>query len=85
MRYFRHGYPAEPASVLALTVGLEDPAATPEAVDAFVRCEAALNGYAVELLQTWKYRMVSLLYVVRRAVPPPQRGEGEMRKAAHVR
>jgi len=66
MRYFRFGYPAEPASVLALTVGLEEPAVTPEAVDAFVRWEAALNGYKADLVETWKYRMVTLLYIVRR-------------------
>jgi len=66
MRYFRFGYPAEPASLLALTAGLEEPAATMEAVDAFVRCEAALNGYRAELRRAWKYRMVSLIYIVRR-------------------
>jgi len=70
MRYFRFGYPAEPASVLALTVGLEEPAATPERVDAFVRWEAALNGYTAELRESWKFRMVTLLYVVRRTSPP---------------
>ena len=43
MRYFRLGYPAEPESVFALTVGLEEPASTPEDVDAFVRWEAALR------------------------------------------
>lgn len=69
IRYFRFGYPAEPMSVLALTVGLEEPAPTPEEVDAFVRWEAALNGYVAELRETWKYRMVSLLYIVRRADP----------------
>lgn len=67
MRYFRFGYPAEPTSVLALTVGLEEPAATPERVDAFVRYEAALNGYSIELLETWKFRMVTMLYVIRRS------------------
>mmetsp|Transcript_46327 Transcript_46327/g.143498 ORF Transcript_46327/g.143498 Transcript_46327/m.143498 type:complete len:384 (-) Transcript_46327:44-1195(-) len=72
MRYFRFGYPAEPVSVLALTVGLESPAATPEDVDAFVRWEAALNGYSAELRQVWKYRMVSLLYVVRRTEGGPE-------------
>mmetsp|Transcript_150720 Transcript_150720/g.420126 ORF Transcript_150720/g.420126 Transcript_150720/m.420126 type:complete len:352 (+) Transcript_150720:93-1148(+) len=65
MRYFRLGYPAEPESVLAITVGLEDPAPTPEDVDAFVRWEAHINGYEAELKETWKYRMVSLLYIVR--------------------
>merc|ERR1712113_1198365 len=48
MRYFRFGFPAKPASVLALTVGLEEPAPTPEAVDEFVRTEALLNGYTAE-------------------------------------
>merc|ERR1712048_812465 len=67
MRYFRFGYPAEPVSVFALTVGLEEPASTPEEVDAFVRWEAALNGYDAELREVWKYRMVTLLYVVRRS------------------
>lgn len=67
MRYFRFGYPADPASLLALTVGLEEPASTPEAVDAFVRWEAMLNGYTAELLEVWKYRMATLLYVVRPA------------------
>jgi len=67
MRYFRYGYPAEPASVFAITVGLEEPAPTPEEVDAFVKCEAALNGYTVELREVWKYRMATLLYIVRRA------------------
>lgn len=70
MRYFRFGYPAEPVGLLALTVGLEEPAPTPETVDAFVRWEAALNGYTVELRETWKYRMVTLLYVVRRSSKP---------------
>lgn len=70
MRYFRFGYPAEPTSVLALTVGLEEPAATPERVDAFVRWEAALNGYTAELRESWKFRMVTLLYVVRRTSLP---------------
>lgn len=66
MRYFRFGYPAEPESLLAITVGLEEPAATPEEVDFFVRFEAASNGYTAELRETWKYRMGTLLYVVRR-------------------
>ena len=43
MRFFRFGYPAD-VCVLAFTVGLEDPAPTAEEVDAFVRCEATLNG-----------------------------------------
>lgn len=66
MRYFRFGYPAD-LSILAITVGLEAPAERPEDVDAFVRTEATLNGYVAELRETWKYRMVTLLYVVRRA------------------
>eukprot|EP00927_Polykrikos_kofoidii_P039685 TRINITY_DN34017_c0_g1_i1.p1 TRINITY_DN34017_c0_g1~~TRINITY_DN34017_c0_g1_i1.p1 ORF type:complete len:406 (+),score=55.85 TRINITY_DN34017_c0_g1_i1:70-1218(+) len=66
MRYFRFGCPAEPVSIFALTVGLEEPATTVEEVDAFVRQEARLNGYVAELRETWKYRMGTLLYVVRR-------------------
>lgn len=65
MRYFRFGYPGD-VSVLCITVGLEEPASTPEEVDAFVRWEALLSGYEAELQETWKYRMVSLLYVVRK-------------------
>ena len=36
---------AKTSEVFALTVGLEDPAPTCDAVDAFVRHEAQLNGY----------------------------------------
>ena len=66
MRYFRYGYPAEPVSVIAVTVGLEEPATTPEEVDAFIRWEAALNGYIATLRDAWKYRMVTLLYTIQR-------------------
>jgi len=66
MRYFRFGYPAKPVSIFGLTVGLEEPAGTPEEVDAFVRYEASLSNYAVKLVGSWKYRMVTLLYIVRR-------------------
>jgi len=66
MRYFRFGYPADPVSIFAITVGLEDPAPTVESVDEFVRWEASLNGYVAELLQVFKYRMATLLYIVRR-------------------
>ena len=69
MRFFRFGYPAD-VCVLALTVGLEDPAPTVEEVDAFVRWEAILNGYDAQLVDSWKYRMASLLYVVRRQKYP---------------
>lgn len=64
MRYFRFGYPAKPRAVFALTVGLEDPAPTCDAVDAFVRHEAQLNGYRAELKEVWKYRMATFLYVI---------------------
>jgi len=72
MRFFRLGYPAEPVSVLALTVGLEAPAERPEEVDDFVRWEAALNGYSAELRQAWRYRLVTLLYVIRRVPGGPR-------------
>ncbi|CAK0902215.1 unnamed protein product [Prorocentrum cordatum] len=78
MRYFRFGYPAEPVSLLLLTVGLEEPAATVEEVDEFVRDEAALNGYTAELREAWKYRMASLLYVVRRS---PEGAEATAQRA----
>eukprot|EP00435_Cladocopium_sp_Y103_P033743 s2030_g8.t1 len=64
MRYFRFGYPAKPRAVFALTVGLEDPAPTCDAVDAFVRHEAELNGYRAELKEVWKYRMATFLYII---------------------
>ncbi len=34
--------------VFAITVGLEEPAPTPEDVDAFVKREAQLNGYRAD-------------------------------------
>ncbi|CAJ1395077.1 unnamed protein product [Effrenium voratum] len=64
MRYFRLKYPAKPRSVLAITVGLEEPAPRHEDVDAFVKAEAQLNGFRAELREVWKYRMATLLYVV---------------------
>lgn len=64
MRYFRFRYPAAPRSVFAITVGLEEPAPTPEDVDAFVKHEAQLNGYRAELKEIWKYRMATFLYII---------------------
>lgn len=65
MRFFRFGF-AGAQAVLAITVGLEEPAPRPEDVDAFIKWEAHLNGYEAVLKESWKYRMVSLLYVVRK-------------------
>lgn len=49
----------------AITVGLEEPAPSVEDVDAFIRQEAELSGYKAELKEVWKYRMATLLYVIR--------------------
>ena len=66
MRYFRFGYPAD-TSLLCLTVGLwPGPLGTAESVVAAVAAEATAAGYDVELIGSWSYRLVALLFRVTR-------------------
>ena len=69
MRYFRFGYPADD-SVLAITVGTwpykDEPLKSVAEVVAAIEDEAKANNYEVQLLKKWEYRMVTLLYRVRR-------------------
>ena len=66
MRFFRYGYAAADC-VFCVTVGLwPGELSSTAAVDAAVQCEARAAGFEVRLVRKWEYRMVALLYVLRR-------------------
>ena len=66
-RYFRHAYPAEPVSLLVLTVKVRPPRGHEiSVVNDFVQYEGLLNGYDVTVVETWAKSMTTVMYEVRK-------------------
>ena len=66
MRYFRCGFPSD-ESVLAITVGLwPGVLGTCESVIAAVKEEAHCAGFDATLVEKWEYRLVALVFRLRR-------------------
>ena len=64
-RWFRYGYPAEPVSLLVLTVKVRPPRGHDiSIVNDFVKWEGQLNGYEVSVLGEWCKSMTTVMYKV---------------------